>query len=99
MTLPLNWQERLRQAVRASGAKQWLIAADIHMTQASVSRVLNGKHAQPSFETVVKIAHAAGVSVGWILEEPGFTLSDEHRAKLRSASMILLDLTGGLPKG
>ena len=76
-----------------------MIAADIGMTQANVSSVLTGKHVQPYFETVVKIAHAAGVSIGWVLEEPGFTLSDEHRAKVRTASVILLDLTGGLPKG
>lgn len=75
-----------------------MIAADIRMTQASVSRVLSGKHVKPSFETVVKIAHAAGVSIGWVLEKPGFTLSDEHRAKVRTASVNLLDLTGGLPK-
>ena len=99
MSLQPDWSKRLRQAVRASGQKQYLIASDIGMTQASVSRVLNGKHAQPSFETVVKIAHAAGVSIGWVLEEPGFALSDEHRAKVRSASIILLDLTGGLPRG
>src|SRR5258708_39170776 len=98
MSLPPNWLERLRQEIRAIGAKQWIIAADIGMTQASVTCVLKGKHVQPSFETVVKIAHSAGVSVGWELEEPEFALSDEHRAKMRSASVIPLDLTGGLPK-
>jgi len=98
VSVPPDWHERLRQAVRASGAKQYLIARDIGITEWTVSRVLNGKHVQPSFETVVKIAHAAGVSIGWVLGEAGFALSDEHRAKVRTASVILLDLTGGLPK-
>lgn len=98
VTIPPNWLERLREAVRASGTKQWLIAHDIGMPAPTVSRVLTGKHAQPSFETIAKIAHAAGVSVGWVLGEPGFSLSDEHRAKVRTAALILVHHTGGFPK-
>ena len=49
-------------------------------------------------EAAVKIARAAGVSLGWIMEEPGFTLTDEQRAKVRTAGVLLLNLTGGLPK-
>jgi transcriptional regulator with XRE-family HTH domain len=98
VTLPPNWLERLREGVRANGAKQYMIAVDIGISEGTISRVLTGKHVQPTFETVVKIAHAAGVSIEWVLEEPGFALSDEHRAKVRSASVILLNLTGGLPK-
>jgi hypothetical protein len=56
------------------------------------------EHISPSFERVAKIAHVAGVSVGWVLEESGFSLTDEQRAKVRTAGVLLLNLTGGLPK-
>lgn len=96
--MPSDWRERLRQAVRASGKKQAAIAYEVKMTQESVSRILSAQHVRPSFETVVKIAHAAGVSVGWVLQEQGFSLTDEQRAKVRTAGMTLLNLTGGLPR-
>jgi hypothetical protein len=41
-----------------------------------------------------KIARAAGVSLGWIMEEPGFTLTGGQRAKVRTAWVLLLNLTG-----
>jgi DNA-binding phage protein len=96
--MPADWRERLRQAVRASGKTQSAIAREVDMTQESVSRILSAHHVRPSFETVAKIAHASGVSVGWILREPGFVLTDEQRAKIRTAGMVLVNLTGGMPK-
>jgi hypothetical protein len=47
------------------------------MTPESVCRILSAQHARPSFESIARIARAAGVSLGWIMEEPGFTLTDE----------------------
>ena len=38
------------------------------------------------------------VSLGWIMEEPGFTLTDEQRAKVRTAGVLLLNLAGRLLK-
>lgn len=98
MTLSPGWRERLRQAVRASGKKQSVIAWEVGMTPETVCRILTAVHVRPSFESIARIAHAAGVSVGWVLEEPGFTLTDEQRAKVRTAGVLLLSLTGGLPK-
>ena len=98
VTFPAGWRERLRQAVRESGRKQSAIAWDIGMTPESVSRILSAQHARPSFESIAKIARAAGVSLGWVMEEPGFNLTDEQRAKVRTAGVLLLNLTGGLPK-
>lgn len=48
-----------------------------------LSRVLSGVHAQPAFETVVRITHALGESVGTLLDEPAFSLNAEQRAELR----------------
>jgi hypothetical protein len=97
-TFPAGWRERLRQAIRESGKKQSVIAYEAGMTPETVSRILSAQHARPSFESIAKIARAAGVSLGWIMEEPGFSLTDEQRAKVRTAGVLLLNLTGGLPK-
>ena len=93
-----GWRERLRQAVRDAGRKQADLAYEAGMTPETLSRILSAEHVRPSFESIAKIAHAAGVSVGWVLEEPGFSLTDEQRARVRTAGVLLLNLTGGLPK-
>ncbi len=98
VTLASGWRVRLRQAVRESGKTQNVVAREAHMTPETLSRILSAEHARPSFESIAKIARAAGVSLGWVMEEPGFSLTDEQRAKVRTASMLLLNLTGGLPK-
>jgi len=79
----VSWRERLRAAVDASGRTQNAIAAMAGVTPETLSRVLSGVHAQPAFETVVRIAHAVGESVGTLLDEPAFFLDGEQRAELR----------------
>ncbi len=98
ITLPSGWRVRLRQAVRASGKKQSEVARESDLTPETLSRILSAEHARPSFQNIAKIAHAAGVSLGWVMEEPGFTLTNEQRAKVRTVGVLLLNLTGGLPK-
>jgi transcriptional regulator with XRE-family HTH domain len=93
--MPSTWRERLREAVARTGKKQWYIAEEAGITSATLSRILTGTHRAPGFETVVRITHAAGETVGWLLDEPGFALSGEQRAKVRTAGAILLDVTGG----
>jgi transcriptional regulator with XRE-family HTH domain len=88
-----NWRGRLREAVKRSGKKHLAIAWDADITPATLSRVLTGKHAHPGFETVMKIAHAVGESVGWLCGEEEFYLSEPQRAKLKAAAAILSDLT------
>jgi len=79
----VSWRERLRAAVDASGRTQNAIAVMAGVTPETLSRVLSGVHAQPAFETVVRIAHAVGESVGTLLDEPAFFLDGEQRAELR----------------
>ena len=98
VTLPSGWRVRLRHAVRESGKTQNVVAREANMTPETLSRILSAEHVRPSFQSIAKIAHAAGVGVGWLMEEPGFSLTDEQRAKVRTIGVLLLDLTGGLPK-
>jgi transcriptional regulator with XRE-family HTH domain len=79
----VSWRERLRAAVDASGRTQNAIAASAGVTPETLSRVLSGIHVQPAFDTVVRITHAIGESVGTLLEEPAFVLDGEQRAEIR----------------
>jgi transcriptional regulator with XRE-family HTH domain len=90
-----GWRERLREAIQRSGKKHYLIAADAGVTRATLSRILTGAHSQPKFETILRIAHAAGENIGYLAGEQGFSLSSEQRAKVQTAAVILIDLTRG----
>jgi len=79
----VGWRQRLRAAVDSSGRTQTKIAELAGVNQETLSRVLSGIHAQPSFETVVRITHALGENVGTLLEEPAFVLDAEQRAEVR----------------
>jgi SOS-response transcriptional repressor LexA len=79
----VTWRERLRAAIDASGRTQNAIAASAGVSPETLSRVLNGVHAQPAFDTVVRITHAVGESVGSLLDEPAFSLDGEQRAEVR----------------
>jgi SOS-response transcriptional repressor LexA len=79
----VSWRERLRVAVDASGRTQNAIATSAGVSPETLSRVLSGVHAQPAFETVVRIAHAVGENVGTLLDEPAFFLDGEQRAEVR----------------
>ncbi len=94
----VNWRDRLRDAVNRSGKKHSVIAYEAHVTRATLSRVLTGKHGNPGVDTIVRIAHAVGESVGWIVGEQGFELSGEQRARVRTVAGILMDMTGGRQK-
>lgn len=88
-----DWRERLRGAIRKTGRRQNAIAEQAGVSYETLSKVLTGGHANPRFETVVAITHAAGETVGWLLGEQGFNLSGEQREKVREAAAVLADLT------
>ncbi|HEV7240462.1 MAG TPA: helix-turn-helix transcriptional regulator [Thermoanaerobaculia bacterium] len=89
----MTWRERLRYIVVNSGSTQAEIARRAGIAPETLSRVLNGAHSKPAFATVVRIARAARVHVGWLLDEPvrGIELSERERETIRAAGVILLD--------
>jgi len=93
----VSWRERLRAAVDASGRTQNAIAASAGVTPETLSRVLSGVHAQPAFETVVRITHALGQNVGTLLDEPAFILDGEQRAEVRRVVGYLRAAVGMSP--
>lgn len=91
---PVNWQTRLRTAVERSGKKHSAIARDAGVSPATLSRILN-RRMSPTFDTVVRIAHAVGENVGWLLDERGFTISGDEQRQLRKVVRFLDDVVIG----
>lgn len=89
----MAWRERLREAIKRNGLKHSIVAMDAGITPESLSRILNAEHAHPRFDTVVRIVHATGETVGWLLEERGYTFSSHERAELREAAVIIRNAT------
>jgi len=78
-----DWRERLRGAIRRTGRRQNSIAEQAGVSPDTLSRILSGGHANPRFETVAAIVHAAGESVGWLLREPQAPLSGSDLFMMR----------------
>ena len=94
----VNWRERLRAAVEKSGKKHSAIAVEAGVDPATLSRILNGRM-QPAFDTVVKVAHAVGENVGWLLDERGFSLSGDEQRQLSNVIRFLDDSIIGTASG
>jgi transcriptional regulator with XRE-family HTH domain len=77
-----DWRGRLREAIDSTGKKHAFIAEEAGIDPTTLSRILTGR-IHPRFGTVVGIVHICGESVGWLLDEYGFTYSKEERAQLQ----------------
>jgi len=78
-----DWRRRLTRAIDLTRRTQNAIAEQAGVTPETLSRVINGIHKQPGFETVVRIIHATGETVGWLLREPQTFLSTDDSAQMR----------------
>ena len=87
-----EWRKRLRNALDRSRWKRSEIARRAGTTPETVSRILTGAAVNPAFELVVRIAHAAGESVGWVLGEPGYELTAKDRDELLDAAKTIFRL-------
>ena len=88
------WRSRLREAIDRTNKKHSYIAICAGITPVTLSRILTGESAEPRFTSVVRLAHEAGVTVGWLLdEESGVHVSDHERAQLRTAAHVILRVT------
>jgi transcriptional regulator with XRE-family HTH domain len=85
----MNWRDRLLRAIHESGCTQITIAERAELAPPTVSRVLNARHAKPAFDTIVRLAHAANVSVGWLLDEEDYRLTARERQQLRDAAELI----------
>lgn len=90
-----QWLKRLREAVRTSARLQSDIAYKAGIPGETLSRIMTGQTRNPSMETIAAIASAVGVTVGWLLDEPGYSISAEQLQRLKDASAVIDELTGG----
>lgn len=86
-----DWRARLKLAVQVSGRKHAAIAWDAGITPATLSRVITGANEHPGFDTVVRITHAVGENVGWILHESRAPLSAEETEKISEIAAFLVE--------
>ena len=87
-----DWRARLRRAINRSGRKHSAVAWDAGIAPRTLSLILNGRML-PNFEIVVRITHAVGETVGWLLGEYGYSLSEQERGRLRAAAATIIDVT------
>ncbi|MGZ5443135.1 MAG: hypothetical protein ACXW5U_22960 [Thermoanaerobaculia bacterium] len=73
--------------------KHSIIAMDAGIAPETLSRVLNAAHVNPAFETVIRITHATGHTVGWLLGERGYSLSPDQVRGLQRAATIIEEAT------
>ena len=92
-----DWRERLRTAIAKSGKKHSAVARDAGVAPETLSRVLNAALVNPSFDVVVRIAHAVNENVGWLLDERGFALSGDEQRQLRKVVRFLDDALAATP--
>lgn len=90
----MTWRERLAYMVKNSGLTQSEIARRAGIAPETLSRVLTGHHSRPEFSTIVRIARAVRVSVGWLLQERGYAFSEEEAKQLRRAAAIITGAVG-----
>jgi transcriptional regulator with XRE-family HTH domain len=91
------WRARLREAIDRTNKKHSYIAECAGIAPVTLSRILTGVCAEPRFAAVVRLAHEAGVTVGWLLNEDaegGIYIRELDRAELRNAAHFILRLTG-----
>jgi phage repressor protein C with HTH and peptisase S24 domain len=91
LVVDVNWRQRLRAAIERSGKKHSAIAREAGVAPATLSRILTAAHMHPTFDAVVRIAHAVNENVGWLLDERGFTLSGDEQKQLRKVVRFLDD--------
>lgn len=94
LRLAPRWSARLREAIRASGKTQSEIARIAGIPEETVSRLVTGQSGNPKLETVFCIAHALGTTVGWLLEERGYSLSADNVRQLGDVVAVILNVTG-----
>ena len=61
-----RFQKNLRDLIESRGMTNKMLAADVNLTQATITRYLHGKR-EPELRNVVLLAKYFNVSVDWIL--------------------------------
>ncbi|MCU1350746.1 MAG: hypothetical protein JWO56_3776 [Acidobacteria bacterium] len=80
---PPDLAERLKAAIAARAVKQSALAAEAGIPPETLSRILTRTTENPGIHTVSKIARVLGESVGSLLGERGYEITDADRERAR----------------
>ncbi|HEY0158341.1 MAG TPA: S24 family peptidase [Thermoanaerobaculia bacterium] len=83
--------DRIREAIDASGEKDFVIADAARISTTTLSNIVRGVTQDPSISVVAAIADALGESVDALLQRPGHPLLKHERQTLTNAAHILLE--------
>lgn len=78
--VPKNFGQVLKEMREAARLSQSALAKRVGITQAQLSRLESTKRTYPRFDTMVKLAHAFGLSLDEIAAEAGL-LADSSRGR------------------
>src|ERR1051325_2323517 len=77
----MDWVDRLKQAVEATG-KQGAVAQAAGVDPSALSDILRRETTDPKLQTLIKVCRECGVTVGWVLGEVGFELGDADYGRI-----------------
>jgi transcriptional regulator with XRE-family HTH domain len=80
----------IRAKLDARGWNQARLAEESGVSEVAISKIVTGATADPQLETITRIAHALGETVGALLGEKGFDLDAAGQQRLRE----LIDWAG-----
>src|SRR5256885_1043994 len=81
--MPMDIAARLQDLLDQRGWTQSRLAELADIPTETVNRIVKGKTKNPTVDTLIKIAAAFDVTVGWFLGEKGFEFSPDDRTELR----------------
>lgn len=80
----MDFADRLKAAIASRGIKQSWLAAEAGIPPETLSRILTKTTENPGIHTVSKIAHVLGESVGSLLGERGYDITEADRERARA---------------
>ena len=83
---------RLRELLDERRLTQARVAELAGLPGETVNRIVLGTTRNPGVYTMLKIARALGVTLGWLVGEKGFEFSPERRGELRRVISFLEDI-------
>jgi SOS-response transcriptional repressor LexA len=78
---------RLRELLEQRNLTQSRVAELAGLPNETVNRIVKGTTTNPGVYTLLKIANALEVTLGWLVGEKGFEFTPERRADLRSFAL------------
>jgi SOS-response transcriptional repressor LexA len=80
----LDLGQKILAGAKARQVTQTRLAEEAGISPEALSKIINGVTADPQLDTIVRIAHALGETVGSLLGEKGFDLDADDQQHLRS---------------